>query len=124
MIKSGFYPSSQAIGGAKYIYLFSQQGYALLCKLLKSDLAKQIYKQMVREYFRMASIPVLLAEQKIALDMAENFGFQGNQAILFANHFIKERYGINLLEMGGQSALISKPQEIHLSPDLRQFWNL
>lgn len=33
--------------------MFSQQGYALLCKLLKSDLARQIYKQMVRDYFRM-----------------------------------------------------------------------
>ncbi|QTA93576.1 ORF6N domain-containing protein [Desulfonema magnum] len=53
LIKSGFYANSQAVGGAKYIYLFSQQGYALLCKLLKSDLARQIYKQMVREYFIM-----------------------------------------------------------------------
>lgn len=49
LINSGFYANTQAIGGAKYIYLFSQQGYALLCKFLKSDLAKQIYKQMVRD---------------------------------------------------------------------------
>jgi len=67
--KSGIYPNSQALGGAKYIYLFSQQGYTLLCKLLRSDLARQIYKQMVREYFRMASIPVLFAEQKVALEI-------------------------------------------------------
>jgi len=45
--------SRDALNASKYIYLFSQQGYALLCKLLKSDLAKQIYKQMVREYFGM-----------------------------------------------------------------------
>ncbi|QTA93575.1 DNA-binding domain-containing protein, KilA-N-like [Desulfonema magnum] len=45
LIKSGYYTNTQAVGGARHIYLFSQQGYALLCKLLKSDLARQIYKQ-------------------------------------------------------------------------------
>mgnify|MGYP001574497387 CR=1 FL=1 len=56
LVKYGLYPTSQAVGGSKYIYLFSQQGYAMLCKLLKSDLAKQIYKQMIRDYFKMAEI--------------------------------------------------------------------
>jgi len=56
LITSGMYSSTQAIGGAKYIYLFSRQGYAMLCKLLKSDLAKQIYKQMIREYFQMVEV--------------------------------------------------------------------
>ena len=116
LVKSGLYPNSQAVGGAKYIYLFSQQGYAMLCKLLKSDLAKQIYKQMVREYFRMASFPVVLAEQKVALEIAQTFGLQGNQAILFANRLIKDRYGLDILEIGGQPALISEIQEIHLTP--------
>ncbi len=45
--------TQDALNASKYVYLFSQQGYALLCKLLKSDLARQIYKQMVREYFIM-----------------------------------------------------------------------
>jgi len=45
--------SRQSIANSEHIFLFSQQGYALLCKLLKSDLAKQIYKQMVRDYFRL-----------------------------------------------------------------------
>jgi very-short-patch-repair endonuclease len=45
--------TQKGLNRSSCIYLFSQQGYAMLCKLLKSDLAKQIYKQMVREYFRM-----------------------------------------------------------------------
>lgn len=65
LIKSGFYQNTKAIGGAKYIYLFSQQGYAMLCKLLKSNIAKQIYKQMVREYFRMVEIQYQIEEKKL-----------------------------------------------------------
>ena len=89
---------------------------------MKSDLAKQIYKQMIREYFRMAekqiqpNFEILSKEQKFILEIAQNYGLEGNQAALFANRLIKERYGINLLEVGGQPALVSKPQEIHLSP--------
>ena len=56
LMESGFYPNSQSIGGAQHIYLFSQQGYAMLCKFMKSNLAKQIYRQMVREYFQMAEV--------------------------------------------------------------------
>jgi hypothetical protein len=117
LIKSGFYPTTQALGGAKYIYLFSQQGYALLCKLLKSDLAKQIYKQMVRDYFQIVevvsqlSLHFLLSVQKAALEIAEGFGLKGNQSVLFANRLLKEKYQIDLLEMGGQTALISEDQE-------------
>ncbi|MEK7487370.1 MAG: hypothetical protein AABZ60_23820 [Planctomycetota bacterium] len=46
--------TKDALNASKCIYLLSQQGYALLCRDLKSELAKKIYKQMVREYFRMA----------------------------------------------------------------------
>lgn len=46
--------SQEGLNRSVSIFLFSQQGYAMLCKLLKSDLAKQIYKQMVRQYFLMA----------------------------------------------------------------------
>lgn len=72
LIKSGFYPNSQAIGGAKYIYLFSQQGYAMLCKLLKSELAKTIYKQMIREYFQ-------LLENKQESEMSRTIEGQTNR---------------------------------------------
>jgi hypothetical protein len=46
--------TQDALNASKSIYLLSQQGYALLCRDLKSDLAKQIYKQVVRDYFKMA----------------------------------------------------------------------
>mgnify|MGYP000855243074 CR=1 FL=1 len=94
----------------------------MLCKLLKSDLAKQIYKQIVREYFRMIetqirpSFEILCKEQKALLEIAQNYGLKGNQATLFVNHLLKERYNVDLLQIGGQPALISEPQEVHLNP--------
>jgi hypothetical protein len=47
--------SQEGLNRSVHIYLFSQQGYALLCKLLKSDLAKQVYKTVIREYFVLKS---------------------------------------------------------------------
>jgi len=43
--------SQNALNRSSCIYLFSQQGYAILCKFLRSDIANKIYKTVIREYF-------------------------------------------------------------------------
>jgi len=81
--------TQEGINRSRYIFLLSQQGYAMLCKLLKSNLARQIYKQMVREYFRMQEmqkqiifLPDLIGTAKQAKELAETIGLVGNQRFL------------------------------------------
>ena len=104
LVKSGLYPNSQAIGGAKYIYLFSQQGYAILCKLLKSDLAKQIYKQMVREYFRMLETQQNLENSKETLskqkgNISEGYWFSGKLAEIILEGIQQNREEMNQIHL-------------------------
>ena len=43
-------------GNAKYIYLLSEQGYIALVMLMRTEKAKEIRKQLRREYFTMREI--------------------------------------------------------------------
>ncbi len=126
--------TNDALNASKYIYLLSQQGYALLCRDLKSDLAKQTYKQMIRKYFKMEEIqrqnpaiaetivklpktPAEIADQFEACKrMAETAGLAGNQAILSASMAVKQLLGYDPLELLGQKRLTCEVQEVHLSP--------
>ncbi len=104
--------TQDALNASKYIYLFSQQGYALLCKLLKSDLAKQIYKQMIRDYFRMketledntcqitGDLFDLSARRFItALEVAKLAGIKNeHEARRTANRITKQTTGFDLLK--------------------------
>jgi len=49
LLEMGF--SKRDISISKNIYLLSQQGYTLLLKLMNSKLAKEQYKQVIRDYF-------------------------------------------------------------------------
>jgi len=46
-----YFYTQEGFNRSEHIYLLSQQGYALLCKLMKGDLSKQVYKQVIRKYF-------------------------------------------------------------------------
>ncbi|MCD3217365.1 ORF6N domain-containing protein [Clostridium botulinum C] len=49
------YTQSQ-IGNAKNLYILSEQGYSLLINLMTDTRSKIIYKNVIRDYFRMKSI--------------------------------------------------------------------
>lgn len=53
--KMGLYTQAQ-IGNANNLYVLSEQGYSLLISLMKDSKSKVIYKQVVRDYFRMKEI--------------------------------------------------------------------
>ncbi len=127
--------SNDALNASKYIYLLSQQGYALLCRDLKSDLAKQTYKEMIRKYFKMEEIQqhlnitidqtsgklskllVEITNQfELCKKMAETAGLTGNHAILSASMAVKHFLGYDPLELLGQKQLTCEVQEIHLAP--------
>lgn len=52
---NGIY-TQNALNKAKYIYLLSEQGYMLLVGFMKTDKAKEIRKQLRREYFTMREV--------------------------------------------------------------------
>lgn len=52
----GFGYSKMQISKSKNIYLLSEQGYMLLAGFLKTDKAKEIRKQLRREYFQMREV--------------------------------------------------------------------
>lgn len=52
---NGIY-TQNALNKAKYIYLLSEQGYMLLVGFMKTEKAKEIRKQLRREYFAMREI--------------------------------------------------------------------
>lgn len=52
---NGIY-TQNALNKAKYIYLLSEQGYMLLVGFMKTEKAKEIRKQLRREYFTMREI--------------------------------------------------------------------
>ncbi|MDM8551956.1 ORF6N domain-containing protein [Desulfobacterales bacterium HSG2] len=115
--------SQKALNASKHIFIFSQQGYAMLIKFLKSDLAKQIYKQMVREYFGMKAAAAEdeeavkhlicnvrslshVADDDAALEkmfrkrkqLIMGMGFDKSDAILKAVESIRNATGIDLTE--------------------------
>jgi hypothetical protein len=96
--------SKKGLSRSNYIYLFSQQGYAMLCKLLKSDLARQIYKQMVREYFRMVEIQQDLENSKEILskqkgNISEGCWFSGKLAEIILEGIQQNREELNQLHL-------------------------
>lgn len=52
---NGLY-TQNALNKAKYIYLLSEQGYMLLVGFMKTEKAKEIRKQLRREYFAMREV--------------------------------------------------------------------
>ncbi|MFH0334701.1 phage antirepressor KilAC domain-containing protein [Clostridium perfringens] len=54
-LESGLFTKAQW-GNAKNIYILSEQGYMLLVGFMKTDKAKEIRKQLRREYFAMREI--------------------------------------------------------------------
>ncbi|QTA88370.1 ORF6N domain-containing protein [Desulfonema magnum] len=103
--------TKNALNRSEYIYLFSRQGYALLCKLLQTPLARQLYKQMVRDYFNMKEklearhvtgdqFDLSVRRFKVAIEAANLAGItDDHQARLTANRITKETTGVNFLEV-------------------------
>lgn len=53
--KQGIYTQSQ-IGNATNLFILSEQGYSLLINLMTDTRSKVIYKQVIRDYFRMKQV--------------------------------------------------------------------
>lgn len=92
--------TQEGLNRSRHIYLFSQQGYAMLCKLLRSELAKKIYKEMVREYFKMAEMK---SDKKYSNEIekpkkekeAEIYGWSGKLAELILEEMKQNRVEMN-----------------------------
>ena len=96
--------TKKGLSRSNYIYIFSQQGYAMFCKLLKSDLAKQIYKQMVREYFRMLETQQNLENSKETLskqkgNISEGYWFSGKLAEIILEGIQQNREEMNQIHL-------------------------
>ncbi len=98
---------------------FTWEGCNMLATILKSDVAITRAIQIIRIFTAVEkglakpqpTLQFLQAEQKAALELAHGFGLQGNQASLFANQIIRDKYQIDLLTFGGFPALTSETQE-------------
>lgn len=62
--------SKQSIANAKNIYLLSEQGYMLLVGFMTSTKAKEIRKQLRREYFKMKEI--IVSENKTEMEKSNS----------------------------------------------------
>lgn len=68
---NGIY-TQNALNKAKYIYLLSEQGYMLLVGFMKTEKAKEIRKQLRREYF------AIIDNARNTIKTLENTTFQGD----------------------------------------------
>lgn len=108
LLELGF--SKQSISNSKNIYLLSEQGYMLLVGFMKSNKAKEIRKQLRREYFKMKEVIVSenksiveksnAAEQLVAkidntLSDLKTFYRTTHKNKLEINKYIKKCLGIN-----------------------------
>jgi len=95
--------SQEALNRSKNIYLLSQQGYALLCGFLKTDEAKKIRKQMVREYFVLKSKPKnvlkITKDYRTLLKAFKESGFKTDVAVNKTITAMKEIYGEECLDV-------------------------
>jgi len=106
-------------------WFYTEKGVDMAAFFQKSPAAKQYaifivesfqqFKEQLRSVQNKAIFDTLLQAQKLALEMAKNFGLQGNQAILSASNAVFKLTGYNILEILDQKQLICEPQEVHLS---------
>ncbi|PMY37308.1 DNA-binding protein [Pseudomonas sp. GW456-L14] len=61
-------------------------------------------------------LPVAADNLDAAKRIAENFGLEGNQALLSANSMVRSAIGIDLMEMAGVKRLVSESQELNYTP--------
>ena len=108
-------------------WFYTENGLDMAAFFQKTPAAKQyaifiiesfqkFKEQLFRESQKKASFVLLLEEQKLALEIAKNFGLKGNQAILSANNAVLKLTGYDLLELLGQKQLTCEPPEVHLTP--------
>lgn len=88
---NGIY-TQNAINKAKYIYLLSEQGYMLLVGFMKTNRAKEIRKQLRREYFTMRQvINQLSKDEKAWIELKR--ANQDENAQYLIDHAIEEIIG-------------------------------
>ena len=102
--------SKQSIANAKNIYLLSEQGYMLLVGFMASSKAKEIRKQLRREYFKMKEIITsenksiveksnaaeqLVAKMDNTLSDLKTFYRTTHKNKLEINKYIKKCLGVN-----------------------------
>ena len=79
--------TQNALNKAKYIYLLSEQGYMLLVGFMKTDKAKEIRKQLRREYFAMRE--VINSKDQLRANLLLSI-YNGGQAGIIASHKLAE----------------------------------
>lgn len=61
-------------------------------------------------------LPIAADNLDAAKRIAENFGLEGNQALLCANSMVKSAIGVDLMEMAGVKRLVNESQEMNFTP--------
>lgn len=108
--------------------LLSESGYLMLVKSLQDDLAWQVQRQLVNNYFRKdAAIPPKRSstptsvlpgparEFRAAHSIAKLIGLKGNQATLAANKATLRITGLNMLQTLDAEKLIADDTDPHMT---------
>ena len=85
LLEIGF--TNRDISISKHIYLLSEQGYMLLVGFMKTDKAKEIRKQLRREYFAMREVINSIEQQKANLLLSIYNG--GQEAIIATRELVE-----------------------------------
>ena len=103
---------------AQHVIFISETGYLMLVKSLTDDLAWQVQRQLVSQYFKVTQ-PALTSE---VFDIFQGYsricdciGVTGNQKAIAANQATIKHTGINALETMGMTHLIADKQRALLT---------
>lgn len=94
--------SKQAITQADHIYILSERGYGKLVKIMDTDLAWEIYDNIMDEYFELREqkkqerLEVVNETVKIFTDLQEKAGCSAEIRLLTAKTIIEKNTGITL----------------------------
>ena len=94
--------SKQSITQAEHIYILSERGYGKLVKIMDTDLAWEIYDNIMDEYFELReqkkyeSLEIVNETVKILTDLQEKAGCSAEVQLLTAKTIIERNTGIVL----------------------------
>ncbi|MFT0532226.1 ORF6N domain-containing protein [Castellaniella hirudinis] len=110
------------------VTLLTESGYLMLVKSLQDDLAWQVQRQLVNNYFRRDTaapikrpsaptsvLPGPAREFRAAHGIAKLIGLKGNQATLAANKATLRITGLNMLQALDAEKLIADDTEPHMT---------
>lgn len=118
------------LGGNQELLMINEPGlYSLIMRSNKPEAKKfkrwithDVIPQLRKSGFyeiqptNLKTLTFIQTEANAAVQLAETFGFDGNQALLSANRAMKNKYEVDCLELLGNVHLIADDNEVHLTP--------